>query len=174
QRMHNWRKSCSGTLPGGLIGRSAVGSWSLAPEPLIASAEPTPPRTAEQRPIPAARKPRRPNAVSWVGGSLRILSSNRFQRSTNLIASVGQTPPQVWQSVQSVVRVVKSGLMASKGQISTHLLQWMQDDSTLRSLMRNRLPSENRAPLGHTYLHQKRGFQSPMASTATKRMIEMA
>ncbi len=47
------------------------------------------------------------------------------------MACVGQTPPQVWHSVQSVTRVVKSGLMASKGQISTHLLQWIQLDSTL-------------------------------------------
>ena len=68
------------------------------------------------------------------------------------MACVGQTPPQVWQNVQSVTRVVKSGLMASNGQISTHLLQLMQVDSTLRSLTRSKLPSENTAPLGQMRL----------------------
>ena len=95
-----------------------------------------------------------------------------FQRSTNLIACVGQTPPQVWQSVQSVVRVVKSGLIASNGQISTHLLQLMQVSSTFRSLTRNRLPSENTAPLGQTYLHQNRGLKKPRPSTAKNSTIE--
>src|SRR5688572_20971495 len=88
------------------------------------------------------------------------------------MACTGQTPPHVWQSVQSVVRVVKSGLMASNGQISTHLLQWMQDDSTFRSVTRNRLPRENIAPLGQTYLHQNRGFHSPISSTTKKRTID--
>ena len=89
-----------------------------------------------------------------------------------MIACVGQTPPQVWQSVQSVVRVVKSGLIASNGQISTHLLQWMQLDSTLRSLTRNRLPSEKTAPLGQTYLHQKRGRSRPRPRTARNSAID--
>ncbi len=95
-----------------------------------------------------------------------------FQRSTNLIACVGHTPPQVWQSVQSVTRVVKSGLIASNGQISTHLLQWMQVDSTLRSVTRNRFPSENTAPLGQTYLHQNRGRRKPRPRTTKNRAIE--
>src|SRR6056297_1937936 len=63
--------------------------------------------------------------------------------------------------VQSVTRVVKSGLVASNGQISTHLLQWIQLDSTFRSVARNRLPIEKTAPLGQTYLHQNRGFKKP-------------
>src|SRR5687768_16769029 len=88
------------------------------------------------------------------------------------MACVGQTPPHVWQSVQSVVRVVKSGLMASKGQISTHLLQLMQLDSTFRSVTRNRLPSENTAPLGQTYLHQNRGFKKPRPSTPRNKASE--
>src|SRR4030095_2699215 len=100
------------------------------------------------------------------------LSLKWSHRSTNLIAWVGHTPPQLWQRVQSVVRVVKSGLMASNGQISTHLLQWMQDASTFRSLTRSRLPRENTAPLGQTYLHQNRGFHSPINRTAKKRTID--
>src|SRR5688572_21736458 len=88
------------------------------------------------------------------------------------MAWTGQTPPQVWQRVQSVTRVVKSGLMASNGQISTHLLQLMQVSSTLRSVRRNRLPSENTAPLGQTYLHQNRGLKNPRPSTAKKSAIE--
>ena len=74
--------------------------------------------------------------------------------------------------VQSVVRVVKSGLIASNGQISTHLLQLMQVFSTFRSLTRNRLPIEKTAPLGQTYLHQNRGFRKPSASTAKNSAME--
>src|SRR6188474_117767 len=88
------------------------------------------------------------------------------------MAFVGQTPPQVWQSVQSAVRVVKSALMASNGQISTHLLQLMQLDSTFRSLTRNRLPSENTAPLGQTYLHQNRGLKNPSPNTTKNKAID--
>src|SRR5688572_22560190 len=99
-----------------------------------------PPTTAAAEPAASERKPRRPSAVSCVGGSFSTFSSTVFHRSTNLIACVGQTPPHVWQSVQSLVRVVKSGLIASNGQISTHLLQLMQDDSTFRSVARKRFP----------------------------------
>ena len=66
------------------------------------------------------------------------------------MACVGQTPAHVWHNVQSDVLVVKSSLMASNGQISMHLLQWMQVSSTFRSETRNRLPSEKTALLGQT------------------------
>src|SRR5690606_23694170 len=124
------------------------------------------PATAAAVPAASDRNPRRPRPVSCVGGSFNTFSSTPFQRSTNLIACVGQTPPHVWQSVQSLVRVVKSGLIASNGQISTHLLQWIQLDSTFRSLIRNRFPTENTAPLGQTYLHQNRGLKNPNPNTA--------
>src|SRR5690349_2709434 len=94
--------------------------------------------------------PRRASGTSLTGGSFSFFRSVRFQRSTNLIACVGQTPPQVWQSVQSGVRVVKSALIASNGQISMHLLQLMQLDSTLRSETRPTLKTENTAPDGQT------------------------
>src|SRR6185503_16602380 len=97
--------------------------------------------------------------------------SVRFQRSTNLIACVGQTPPQDWQRVQSAVRVVKSALIASNGQISTHLLQWMQVDSTFRSDARKKLKTEKTAPEGQTYRHQKRLRSSPKPSTPRKSAI---
>jgi hypothetical protein len=73
-----------------------------------------------------------------------------------------------------VTRVVKSALIASNGQISTHLLQWMQLDSTFRSLKRNRFPSEKTAPLGQTYLHQKRGFKKPNPKTAANNASDRA
>src|SRR6201747_2388692 len=96
------------------------------------------------------RSPRRERSVSCVSGSFSFFRSFVSQRSTNLMACTGQPPPQVWHSVQSAVRVVKSGLIASKGQISTHLLHLMQLDSTLRSPTRQKLKTENTAPDGHT------------------------
>ena len=52
------------------------------------------------------------------------------------------------------------------------LLEAVRMLSTLRSLTRNRLPTEKTAPLGQTYLHQNRGFNRPSASTAKNSTIE--
>jgi hypothetical protein len=43
-------------------------------------------------------------------------------------------------------------------------MQFMQVSSTFRSLTRNKLPIENTAPLGQTYLHQNRGRKKPSPS----------
>jgi hypothetical protein len=50
----------------------------------------------------------------------------------------------------------------------------MQLDSTFRSLKRNRFPSEKTAPLGQTYLHQKRGFKKPNPKTAANNASDRA
>ena len=118
----------AGALLGGVLGLgigAAIGAWArwLLSVWMPALVPPS-----------SEMKPRLPSGVSCVGGSFAALMSSTFQRSTNLMDCVGQTPPQVWQSVQSVTRVVKSGLIASKGQIWTHLLQLMHESSTLRSL----------------------------------------
>src|SRR5262245_732998 len=63
--------------------------------------------------------------------------------------------------------------MASNGQISTHLLQEMQEVSTLRSVVRKKLPSEKSAPLGQTYWHQKRRRNTPRKRMARKSRTEM-
>src|SRR5262245_61022361 len=163
--MQAWRNCCSGKLPGGRTGSGVTLPDKSAPQSFVAAVIAPAPTTAAAEPAASDKKPRRPSGVSCVGGSFSILRATTFHRSTNLMACVGQTPPQVWQSVQSVVRVVKSGLIASNGQISTHLLQLMQVSSTFRSLTRNRLPSEKTAPLGQTYLHQNRGRKMPSPST---------
>jgi hypothetical protein len=51
--------------------------------------------------------------------------------------------------------------MASNGQISTHLLQEIQEVSTFLSVVRKRLPREKTAPLGQTYWHQNRRRNTP-------------
>ena len=63
--------------------------------------------------------------------------------------------------MQSAVRVVKSGLIASKGQIAVHLPQSMQLVSTLRWVTRSTLASEKTAPVGQRYLHQNRLPKKP-------------
>src|SRR4030095_5284243 len=63
--------------------------------------------------------------------------------------------------------------MASNGQISTHLLQEIQDVSTSRSVVRKKFPSEKRAPLGPTYWHQDRRRKIPRNKMSRNRRIEM-
>ena len=87
--------------------------------------------------------------------------STAVQRPANSIAPTGQTPPHVWQKVQSAPRVPKSLRMASNGQISTHRPQATQFGRTLRLVRRTRLATEKSAPLGQTYLHQNRRFTRP-------------
>ena len=166
-RMHFWRNSSSATLPGGRTGRSFISvPATFAPQIRLMP-------TTEAAPASvAARKPRREGLVSFVCGSSSFFRSVQFKRSTNLIECVGQTPPQVWQSVQSSVRVVKSALMASNGQTSTHLLHLMQEDSTFRSVERKRFPSEKTAPEGQTYWHQNRRRKSPRKRIPRKSTIE--
>src|SRR5688500_1951086 len=87
QRIHNCKKSLSGTLPGGRI-------TGVAEPRAIGSGK----RTAVAMAAPAAMpvsSPRRENLISRTGGSFSSFSSEFSQRSTNLIACVGQTPPQV-------------------------------------------------------------------------------
>ena len=74
--------------------------------------------------------------------------------------------------MQSAVRVEKSASIASNGQISTHLPQAMHVASTFRSVSRSRLPHENTAPDGQTYLHQNRGRSMPSSKTARNRAID--
>src|SRR6185436_1141564 len=62
--------------------------------------------------------------------------------------------------------------MASNGQISTHLLQEIQEVSTFRSVVRKKLPNEKIAPLGQTYWHQKRRRNRPRSKMARKSKIE--
>src|SRR5678816_4603136 len=62
--------------------------------------------------------------------------------------------------------------MASNGQISTHLLQEIQDVSTFRSVVRKKFPSEKIAPLGQTYWHQKRRRKIPRNRMIRNRRIE--
>src|SRR6185503_16453788 len=62
--------------------------------------------------------------------------------------------------------------MASTGQISTHLLQEMQEASTFRSVVRKKFPSEKSAPLGQTYWHQKRRRKKPRQRIRTNSRIE--
>ena len=88
------------------------------------------------------------------------------------MAPTGHTPPQVWQKVQSAVRVVKSSSIASNGQISTHLPQAMHVAATFRSVSRSRLAHEKTAPDGQTYLHQNRGRSTPSSKTARNRPID--
>jgi hypothetical protein len=82
-------------------------------------------------------------------------------------------PGQLWQRVQSA-GACGSLAFWSKGQISTHLLQLMQLDSTFRSVARNRFPIEKSAPDGQTYWHQKRRRKRPRPSTPAKRPRETA
>src|ERR1051325_459810 len=62
--------------------------------------------------------------------------------------------------------------MASNGQISTHLLQEIQEVSTFRSVVRKKLPSEKSAPLGQTYWHQNRRRNTPRKRMTRKSRIE--
>ncbi len=143
QRTHMPRNSASGTLPGGrtaMAARPAPSRWPrTGPTASRAAAPPAAP----------ARKPRRESGTSPAGCSSGGFRSSWRPRGANSIAPTGQTPPQVWQKVQLAGRVVKSALMASKGQTSAHLPQPMQPDETLRSKTRSRLPIEKTAPVGH-------------------------
>jgi hypothetical protein len=79
-----------------------------------------------------------------------LLAGARGESGTNEIASVGQTPPQVWQKVQFSTRVPKSGWMASNGQTSMHFPHAMQGSATCRLKRRSKLGSDSSAPLGQT------------------------
>ena len=103
-----------------------------------------------------------------MGGSFSILRSTSSHRSVNLMASVWQTRPHVWHRVQSVTLVVKSGLIASNGQISTHLLQLMQVDSTFRLVTRKRFPRDKDSPARADVLAPEARLQKSQSQHAQK------
>ena len=159
QRMHIARNSFSGRLPGWRTGNGC----RPAPHNLF---------TAREE-IPAAEEMMNPRRDTRTGAGAGFLSdSSTRQRKVKSIAPAGQTPPQVWQNVQSRARELKSSFIASNGQIARHLSHYAHVLLTFLSMSLNRFIKEKTAPVGQRYLHQNRLRSSPSDKTRMNRAAE--